>query len=74
MLADAGATGAVGPDLDKVLVGKDPAFIKQSIVDPNAVIAPGYQPDIMPPNFAQQLTPAQIDAIVKYLSDVTKGG
>jgi cytochrome c oxidase subunit 2 len=73
-LADAGATGAVGPDLDKVLVGKDPAFIKQSIVDPNAVIAPGYQPDIMPPNFAQQLTPAQIDAIVKYLSDVTKGG
>jgi cytochrome c oxidase subunit 2 len=38
------------------------------------VIAPGYQAGIMPGNFTQQLTPAQIDAIVKYLSDVTKGG
>jgi cytochrome c oxidase subunit 2 len=73
-LADAGATGTTGPDLGKVLVGKDPAFIKQSIVDPNAQIAPGYQAGIMPQNFSQQLTPAQIDAIVKYLSDVTKGG
>jgi cytochrome c oxidase subunit 2 len=73
-LAAANATGTTGPDLGKVLVGKDPAFIKQSIVSPNAEIAPGYKPDIMPGNFAQQLTGAQIDAVVKYLSDVTKGG
>src|SRR6478672_11643596 len=31
-LADAGATGQVGPDLDKVLKGKDAAFIKESIL------------------------------------------
>jgi cytochrome c oxidase subunit 2 len=74
VLKDAGATGSVGPDLDTSLKGKDPAFIKTSIVDPNAEIAPGFQPGIMPGNFAQQLTPAQIDALVKYLSDVTKGG
>jgi cytochrome c oxidase subunit 2 len=73
-LADAGATGTTGPDLGKVLVGKDPTFIKTSIVNPNAEIAPGYQGGIMPQNFGQTLTPAQIDAIVKYLSDVTKGG
>jgi cytochrome c oxidase subunit 2 len=73
-LADAGATGTTGPDLGKVLKGKAPAFIKTSIVNPNAEIAPGYQPGIMPQNFSQQLTPAQIDALVKYLSDVTKGG
>jgi cytochrome c oxidase subunit 2 len=73
-LAAAGATGTTGPDLGKVLKGKDPAFIKTSIVDPNAEIAPGYNANIMPGNFAQQLTPAEIDAIVKYLSDVTKGG
>ena len=30
-LADAGATGSIGPDLDKVLAGKDEAFIKESI-------------------------------------------
>ena len=73
-LADAGATGTTGPDLGKVLVGKDPNFIKTSIVDPNAFVEKGYQGGIMPQNFAQSLTPAQIDAIVKYLSDVTKGG
>jgi cytochrome c oxidase subunit II len=73
-LADAGSSGNVGPDLDKGLAGKSPAYIKQSIVDPNAVIAPGYQAGIMPQNFSQQLTPAEIDALVKYLSDVTKGG
>ena len=73
-LADAGATGTIGPDLGKFLKGKDPAFIKQSIIDPNKVIADGYQANIMPPNFGQTLQPAQIDALVKYLSDVTKGG
>jgi cytochrome c oxidase subunit 2 len=73
-LKDAGSTGAVGPDLDKVLKGRDPAFIKESIVDPDKVIAPGFEGGIMPGNFSQQLTPAQIDALVTYLSDVTKGG
>jgi cytochrome c oxidase subunit II len=70
-LADAGATGQVGPDLDKVLKGKDAAFIKQSILDPNKVIAPGFQPNIMPPNFGDTLSAQQVDALVKYLSDVT---
>jgi cytochrome c oxidase subunit 2 len=33
-LSDAGATGTIGPDLDKVLKGKDAAFIQQSIEEP----------------------------------------
>src|SRR3954453_15498980 len=66
-LADGGTTGTTGPDLDKVLKGKDAAFIKQSILQPNAVIAPGYQPNIMPPNFGDTLSPKQIDALVQYL-------
>jgi cytochrome c oxidase subunit 2 len=70
-LADAGTSGQVGPDLDKVLKGKDAAFIKQSILDPNKVIAPGFQPNIMPPNFGDTLSAQQVDALVKYLSDVT---
>jgi cytochrome c oxidase subunit II len=73
-LADAGATGTTGPDLDKVLKGQTPDFIKTSIVDPNKQIAPGYSGGIMPGNFGQTLSGAEIDALVKYLSDVTKGG
>jgi cytochrome c oxidase subunit II len=70
-LADAGAQGQVGPDLDKVLKGKDAAFIKESILSPNKQIAPGYQPGIMPPNFGDTLSAEQVDALVKYLSTVT---
>src|SRR3954465_4183708 len=45
-LADAGTAGGVGPDLDKVLKGKDAAFIHESIVNPNAEIAPGFDKGI----------------------------
>jgi cytochrome c oxidase subunit 2 len=69
-LADAGTAGGVGPDLDKVLKGKDAAFIKQSILDPNAQIAPGFDKGIMPDNFGKLLTGAEVDALVKYLEEV----
>ena len=74
MLADAGSTAKVGPDLDKVLPGKDADFVRQSIVDPNAKIEEGYQPDLMPKDFDQKLSDAQLDALVKYLLEATKTG
>jgi cytochrome c oxidase subunit 2 len=70
-LADAGAKGQVGPVLDKVLKGKDAAFIKESILDPDKEIAPGFQPGVMPGNFGDTLSAKQVDALVKYLSEVT---
>jgi cytochrome c oxidase subunit 2 len=69
-LADAGTTATVGPNLDDVLKGKDKDFIRQSIQEPDAEIAPGFSPGIMP-NFGDSLDPKQIDALVNYLSDVT---
>src|SRR4051794_8390500 len=72
-LADAGSNGQTGPDLDEGLKGKDPAFIKQSIVDPDAQVTKGYSRGIMPPNFDETLSSAEIDALVKYLQEATKG-
>jgi cytochrome c oxidase subunit II len=69
-LADAATTGQTGPDLDKVLKGKDAAFIMKSITNPNAEIAAGFQPGIMPQNYGDTLSPQEVDALVKYLSDV----
>jgi cytochrome c oxidase subunit 2 len=71
-LADAGTQGTTGPDLDKVLKGKDKAFIQESISDPNKDIAPGFQADIMPQTFGQSLSPDQLKALVDYLSQVTQ--
>src|SRR3954452_13015917 len=71
-LAAASTSGTTGPDLDQVLKGKDAAFIKQSIVQPDAEIAKGYGKGIMPPNYGSTLSGAEVDALVKFLSDSTK--
>ena len=71
-LADAGTNGTTGPDLDQALKGKDPAFIKESIVNPDAEVAKGFGKGIMPPNYESTLSSAEVDALVKYLSDATK--
>jgi cytochrome c oxidase subunit II len=71
-LADAKATGTVGPDLDKYLKTRGKPFIKTSIVDPNAFVEKGFPPNTMPPNFGSTLSQSQIDAVVNYLYTVTR--
>ena len=72
-----GAVGKVGPDLDQLKEAAAKAgqplaaFIKQSIADPNAYIAPGYQPGVMPPTFAKSIPAAQLDSLVQYLAQNT---
>ena len=70
-LADAGSTGGTGPDLDEALAGKDEAFIRESIVDPSAEIAEGFQDGIMPQGFGD-LSKPELDGLVQYLAEVTK--
>ncbi len=65
-LAKAGATAKVGPDLGK-LGNVDANFIRTSIVDPNADVTKGYNPNIMPQDFKQKLSKQELDALVKYL-------
>lgn len=62
-----GSKGTLGPNLDEGLKGKDAAFIRQSIVDPNAEIASGFQPNVMPPDYGSQLTAKQIADLVAFL-------
>jgi mono/diheme cytochrome c family protein len=63
----AGSTGKTGPNLDESLKGKDEDYVRQSIVDPDAEIAPGFQPGIMPKNYGQQLNSKQIADLVAFL-------
>jgi mono/diheme cytochrome c family protein len=72
-LKEAGATQTIGPNLDEVLKGKDAAFIHESIVDPNAEIASGYQPGIMPETYGEQLDEQQLADLVAFLVQATKG-
>ncbi len=69
----AGATGKVGPDLDKLpqeaqRAGKPlEQFIRESIVNPNAYVEPGFPKNLMPGTFASLPKP-QLDALVTFLA------
>ena len=63
----AGSTGNVGPNLSDALKDKDASFIQQSIVDPNAEIASGFQPNIMPQTYGSSLSPKEIADLVAFL-------
>jgi mono/diheme cytochrome c family protein len=70
-----GAPAGTGPNLADALQGKDAAYIQESIVDPNKVIYQGFQPGIMPQDFAQQIPSKDLQDLVKYLLDqVNQGG
>jgi mono/diheme cytochrome c family protein len=84
-LAAAGATGTVGPNLDKQLKPScaTPASkrirgatlekcIHTAIVKPYAYIPPGYKAGIMPANFEQKLKPSEIQALVNFLAADSK--
>jgi mono/diheme cytochrome c family protein len=70
-----GQGGVVGPNLSTIGTvaatrkpGTDAAaYIRESIVNTNAVVAPGFQPNVMPATFGQTLTPEQVDQLVNYL-------
>jgi cytochrome c oxidase subunit 2 len=68
-LADAGTNAETGPNLDKVVPDMSPDEIKESILKPDAKIAPGFEAGIMPKNYGDTLSPKEIDALVKYLGD-----
>jgi mono/diheme cytochrome c family protein len=64
-LAAASATGAVGPNLDDSLPGQSPQYIEESILDPDAEIAQGFGPGIMPAY--QDLDPQSLQDLVDFL-------
>jgi mono/diheme cytochrome c family protein len=74
-LAAAGSGGVTGPNLDEVLIpGDTVAKIHEMIVDPNAEIAPGYPPNVMPQNFEDTMSPKELEDLVEYLVENTPAG
>ncbi len=75
-LADAGATAATGPSLDglaEVAAKRTPGlslrdYVRESIVNPDALVVRGYPSRVMPANYADQLTSREIETLVEYLA------
>jgi mono/diheme cytochrome c family protein len=67
----AGATGTIGPSLNDLansgdIKGSPEDYVRQSILDPDAVVVSGFQAGVMPA-FEGKLTDKQVQALVQYL-------
>jgi mono/diheme cytochrome c family protein len=69
--ADSG--GVTGPNLNEVLPGQTAAMVEESIVNPNAKLAPGYPPNVMPPNFEEIISKKELEQLVEFLTENAKG-
>lgn len=67
-LGVAQSAGNVGPNLDNELPGQSPDMIRQSIVDPNAMIVEGFGADIMPLTYGDSIPPDDLDTLVNFLT------
>ncbi len=70
-----GATGTIGPSwcdpAEEVQAGEeDVEFLRESILDPNAEIAPGYPANLMPQNFGQIFTDEEIDLLAAFIANL----
>ena len=65
-----GEGGAIGPDLTHVGARLSPNLIRESILLPDAKTAKGYEKfkGVMPKTFGNQLTAAQLESLVEFLS------
>jgi len=80
-LADAESASAIGPGLDDLAANakargtqndqSPEEYVKTSIEEPGAVLAPNFNDGIMPADYAEQLSPEEIDTLVKYLLGVS---
>ena len=64
-----GEGAGLGPALDDVGARLSEAQIRESILDPNAIVAPGYPSDVMPQDYAAQMTVQELETLVKYLAE-----
>jgi cbb3-type cytochrome c oxidase subunit III len=68
-----GEGGKFAPDLANVYAEQGEDYIHESILTPNAVIAEGFQPNIMPANYGERLSEDQISDIIAFLRSASGG-
>jgi mono/diheme cytochrome c family protein len=59
----------VGPSLWDIGARQDDAYIRQSILEPNAVITEGFPPMLMPPDLGQKMSGVEFEHLVQWLKD-----
>lgn len=64
--------GALGPDLTKIGAKRNKDYLRQAILDPEAVIAEGFSGGMMPPTYGEQMKAKELEMLVNYLAGLKK--
>ena len=64
----AGQTGTLGPSLAKIGATKSREYLRQAILDPDAVVPKGYAAGMMPKTYGEQLKAQELEMLVNYLA------
>ncbi len=68
---DGGGVAGIGPTFDRIGARVDADYIRESILDPAAAAAEGFEhlldPPMMPATFGDQFTASQLEALVQFL-------
>jgi len=63
----AGQSGAIGPDLSSIGATRDSDYLRRAILDPNAEVAEGYPPNLMPATYGSQFYAQELELLVAYM-------
>lgn len=61
-------TGELGPNLTKIGKARNKEYLRQAVLDPEAVIAKGFTGGMMPSTYGEQLKAKELEMLVNYLA------
>ncbi len=65
-----GSEADIGPKLNGIGKRMTADEVKTAIIDPNAIIAEGFEAEMMPDDFADQMDDSELSLIVDYLMNL----
>ena len=64
----AGEEGELAPDLTRIGALRDKDYLRRAILDPDAEIAEGFEAEMMPADYGEQLYAVELEMLVDYLA------
>lgn len=69
----AGEEGELGPDLSKIGADRDRDFLRRSILDPDVELTEGFEAELMPPDYGEQMYAKELEMLLDYMAGLKEG-
>lgn len=62
-----GKGGDAGPNLSKIGATRERAYLRRALLNPNADVAKGFEPDMMPAELGEQMYAVEVETLLDFL-------